>query len=219
MKHQKNSDITLVERRIRSIIREEIRKFRTYGIGDFDSAKFDKPTNWTKYRMARNKPFGGLWGTPTDEGSFGWTQWNERERFLAYDDDDYFEFVFKPNAKIYVIKTKEDIARLPQQWDSQAMRGKVDTLNYSVAMQYGCEFYPDFERISQKYDAIEYHHNADTGSCLYGWDCDCVLVLNPDAIEIVKHNTQERKGHEYHEKLAAKKYGREDEFDEMWDME
>lgn len=206
LQESRQSSLTISESRLREIISEEIRKFRTYGLGDFDSSRFNKPENWTRDRIVRNKPFGGLWGTPVDDDSYGWLKWNENERYLAYDDDDYFEFTFKPNAKIYVIQSKKDIARLPQQWENPNMAGKVDDFYYDVAKKYGQEFYPDFEKIAEKYDGIEFHVNGETMDALYGWDCDSVLVLNPDAIEVVRHNEQEAKGYDYHRKLAGKKY-------------
>ena len=53
-------------------------------------------------------------------------------------------------------------------------------------------YYIDFEKcFDQGIDAIElkvfsYWDNADQSILywkLYGWDCDCILILNPDCIE------------------------------------
>ena len=189
----------LTESELYDIICEEVRKFRTYGLGDFDRVFFRKAEN-NKDRWPRNKPSGGLWATPVD-AEFGWLDWNKSETFMAYDDDDYFEFELKPDAKVYVIKSREDVARLPQQWDNKEM-----VKLFGDIRMYGSEFYPDFEKIGKKYDAIEYHLNDETYWALYGWDCDSILVLNPDAIEIVRRNSHERMGHEYHKKLASERY-------------
>ena len=43
----------------------------------------------------------------------------------------------------------------------------------------------DFEKIYQKYDAVEINISSDymLYYFLYGWDCDSVLVMNPDVIK------------------------------------
>ena len=190
--------IRLTESELCDIICEEVRKFRTYGLGGFNKDFFKKAEN--NKRWPRNKPIGGLWATPVD-AELGWLEWNRRERFMAYDDDDYFEFTLKPDARVYVIKSREDVANLPQLWDNKEM---VKLFGY--IRSYDSEFYPDFEKIGEEYDAIEFHENGDTYWALSGWDCDCMLVLNPDAIEIVKNNPHKAMGQEYHARLGRERY-------------
>jgi len=52
----------------------------------------------------------------------------------------------------------------------------------------------DFEKIKESYDAIELLISKDQRLYykLYGWDCDCILVLNKDAIEEVKPHERNR---------------------------
>ena len=55
--------------------------------------------------------------------------------------------------------------------------------------------YIDFEKaVASGIDAIELHISDDTGSnisqqlyyLLYGWDCDSILIMNPDIIQEVR---------------------------------
>ena len=210
-KKRKNENVVrLTESDIYYIIYEAVRNYRTYGLGNFDKALFKRAEN-NKDRWPRNKPKGGLWASPVD-ADFGWLDWNKREMFMAYEDDDYFEFVFKDDARIYTIDSREDVARLPQQWDNEEM-----VKLFGDIRRYGSEFYPDFEKISEEYDAIEYHMNNETYWALYGWDCDSVLVLNPDAIEVVKSNSREAKGHRHYQDLASEKYKDEKGYDDDYE--
>ena len=42
----------------------------------------------------------------------------------------------------------------------------------------------DFEKLAQEYDAIEVLISGDPGLYyeLYGWDCDSILIMNPEII-------------------------------------
>ena len=60
-----------------------------------------------------------------------------------------------------------------------------------VLPKYKSEFYMptwivlDFEKLSHKYDAIEVNISSDDELYykLYGWDCDSILVMNPDVVQ------------------------------------
>ena len=52
----------------------------------------------------------------------------------------------------------------------------------------------DFELLTYEYDAIELHLSEDNSrgdfmECLYwvlyGWDCDSILIMNPDVVEVL----------------------------------
>jgi len=46
----------------------------------------------------------------------------------------------------------------------------------------------DFESMKKDYDAIKfnYDNNPSLYWDLYGWDCDCILVLNKNVIVILE---------------------------------
>lgn len=133
----------------------------TYGCGKkFDIAKF-KPI---KNRMFV-KPEGGLWASPVGS-SYGWREWCEAESFGNLSHNFTFEF----EGNVFVINSCADATRMP--W--------IEEHRYIK--------YPDFEKmVSLGYDAIFLTENGQVETrfgepSLYGWDCECVLVMNPSGV-------------------------------------
>ena len=131
----------------------------SYGLGDlFDPAKF------MPVRTHYVKPTGGLWASPVD-ASYGWRDWCEQESFG--DLSTSFRVWFTGN--ILVIDCYEDLRKLPWQ----------ETVGRSI---------PDYEQIAQSgVDAIHLTERGQwatrlSAPSLYGWDCECVLIINPAGI-------------------------------------
>lgn len=150
-------------------------EYISYGLGQFDVYKFNKIKN-IEYL---NKPKGGLWASPID-AKHGWKDWCEAEDFRDCKEDNSFRFTLKDNAKVYYINSIIDCKNMPQ-------------LQYDLGFKENM-IYPDFEKMKQiGIDAIQFNLSNDTKSsfcdglywALYGWDCDCILVLNKDVIELL----------------------------------
>jgi len=127
-----------------------------------------------------NKPDGGLWASPNNSGR-SWLNWLEENGYLI-DPTEFFLFTLSDSAKVYHIYTRADVEALPRQ---QLPEPYHSILKDSI--------FPDFEALlNSGYDAIEFHLSeepkADKGIgfglyfSLYGWDCDSLLVLNPQKI-------------------------------------
>ena len=129
------------------------------------------------------KPEGGLWASPVD-APFGWKEWCEREHFRENSEDNSFKFVVKDESKIIHIRDVKDLEKLPKQKDI-----------YGIGSHEASTCYLDFEKIQKDYDGIELHLSEEKKSVetfcnglyfkLYGWDCDSILILNDNAIEVV----------------------------------
>lgn len=143
-----------------------------YGNDHFDESLFCRIRN----REYSNKPFGGLWASP-EESDITWKEWCDFEEFRKYDENDCFKFKLKPNAKVLVLECKDDLANLP--------RVEVDLTYISMNIDI------DFEKLAEDYDAImvyirrgkEYFDSLYHE--LYGWDCDTLLVMNKEIIEVI----------------------------------
>lgn len=73
-------------------------------------------------------------------------------------------------AKILVINNIKLLDKLPQNEENHIVNKLFVTL--------------DFEKLSRQYDAIEVLISEDNRlyELLYGWDCDSILVMNPNVI-------------------------------------
>lgn len=147
------------------------KKYIHYGHKKFERIMFCPIRNQECF----TKPHGGLWASPVD-AKFGWSGWCAREEFRECSDDNSFTFTLSEKAVVVHIRSIKDLDCLPQ----------VDS-TYKMWCQL------DFERLLEiGIDAIELHlSEEDTqGLCvceglywsLYGWDCDSILIMNPDVI-------------------------------------
>jgi hypothetical protein len=141
-----------------------------YGHKEFNKERFTKVTNehcWVK-------PNGGLWASPVD-AKFGWKDWCEAEMFRDCDEDNSFRFTLTEDSNVCHLYSVEDLHKLPRQSNCYIVS------NYCI----------DFEKlIEMGYDAVELHLSDDIETGLgnglywelYGWDCDSIVILNPDII-------------------------------------
>ena len=135
-----------------------------YGSSYFDPEKFISVKN----RDLMTKPTGGLWASPVD-AAWRWKQWCETERFEL--DSLSTHFIFEiTDSHILKISSESDM--------HQNLLWIQSSFSWTV----------DFERLSNKYDAIfltekgEQETRLTFPKSLYGWDCECVLVLNKKCI-------------------------------------
>lgn len=96
-------------------------------------------------------------------------------------DKNYFLFDFMPEANVIHITHPSDLEKIPH--IKNVRDGEVNIL-FEEALEQGI-------------DAIELHlelacmeDRKELQKCLRGWDCSCVLVLNPNSIENVFYNIE-----------------------------
>jgi len=145
-----------------------------YGAEAFYLDRFKKVNNADYF----SKPYGGFWASPVDAEN-GWKTWCENESFEPRGGlSKHFCFELAKDAKVYHIRKADDIYELP-------------LITYSL---FSDTLYIDFEKASKSWDAIEVHISDDPATdytkslywLLYGWDCDSILIMNPDIIKEVK---------------------------------
>ena len=141
------------------------KKYIHYGHKHFDRTLFIPIRNCPSF----TKPHGGLWASPVD-AEFGWKEWCKQEDFRECNLNNSFTFTLSENARVLTILSVAGAKCLPQVRNEFALPWWV---------------IPDFEKlVEQGYDAIELKLSNDWGlyQALYGWDCDSIVVLNPDVI-------------------------------------
>lgn len=143
-----------------------------YGTDHFDINKFQPIKN---LEWASTKPSGGLWASPVN-AERSWKIWCEDEDFCLNNLKTSFKFHLKDDARVFHLYRSDQLKKLP----------RYDTIFKSVW------YCIDFEKTMQEYDAIELHLSEEIRDDyleslyfkLYGWDCDSILIMNPEIIEV-----------------------------------
>jgi len=137
-----------------------------YGASQYDPNKF-APISDVPFR---NKPKGGLWTSPVDS-EYGWRDWCEAESWGDLTKSFEVEFT----GAVYVIDSMQDMNELP--W--------IECDGHSfISFQALCA-------MGFTYDAIHLTEKGQSDTrftyprSLYGWDCETVLVMNPDSIQAI----------------------------------
>lgn len=141
------------------------KRYIHYGHKFFDRNLFTPIRNC----IAFTKPYGGFWASPVD-AEFGWKDWCEREDFRECNLNNSFTFTLREDARVLTVLSVAGAKCLPQVQNEFALPWTV---------------LPDFEKLMELgYDAIEVKLSADWElyQALYGWDCDSILVMNPNVI-------------------------------------
>lgn len=128
------------------------------------------------------KPIGGLWSstyTPNEEYHSSWAEWCYFEQFFKHQLNRGVIFEFKKTARIFTVDSYIDLCNL------KTLAGKYDPtggmLHFSVGLNY--------EEAKNHFDVI---HLTERGQMetrfsmpdsLYGWDCECCLILDYDCID------------------------------------
>ena len=145
-----------------------------YGASEYDPDKF-KPVrnrNWIK-------PYGGLWSSPV-KTRYGWKEWCIEEEFRI--DVDHLDklFEFSIDGNIIHIHKYSDLEQLTWTEDSVITGNYV--LDFESMVESGIDAIHLTEQGQEKTRlGFGYASPLETKN-LYGWDCECVLVLNKEII-------------------------------------
>lgn len=153
----------------------------------YGSKKFDKKkvTCEKSGFTIPSKPKYGLWASPVDT-NWGWREWCAEERFRECDEEDSFMFSLTENAKILNIFSEDDI--LPYiirkegssfwtNWMGRPLKTSIiDGIDWGKI-------------ISDGYDAVELYNSIGLHDTVFNsWDCDSIVILNPDIVVERKKN-------------------------------
>lgn len=149
------------------------KRYIHYGTPAFSQNAFMPITNLG----AMNKPRGGLWASPV-EAKRGWFDWVMNNDFYPERLKRSFEFELSQNARVLEL-TPDNVWTLPLQNDAEKWM-----IDRSEVRPFGMVMGVDFEALAQEYDVLECSLSEYPSLywSLYGWDCDCILVLNPEVI-------------------------------------
>lgn len=150
-----------------------------FGHDHFDAESMDKIQN----RTLGVKPVGGIWASPID-AEYGWIDWNETEQFAECNLDNAFGFTLSDGARVLQITSHGQLMQIAEEYEAYIPFGMRD-----IAKMTGSVIL-DFEELAEDYDAIEVSISSDRQLYhdLYGWDCDSILVMNPDVVEEISRD-------------------------------
>lgn len=116
------------------------------------------------------KPLGGFWASRID-AVYGWRQWCDGED-EPWAEGTPFIFSLKEDTKVLHIRSVADIP------DHYIDPNTPCSIIRTVIL--------DFEKLAKEYDAIEIDAGRDSQLyyAFYGWDCDSILIFNPEIIVI-----------------------------------
>lgn len=157
--------------------------YRHFGSKTFHPEYFGKIVN----DPSRSKPYGGLWASRVD-ASHGWEEFCRCAHYQTKSLRKHFDFTLLPDANVYTIHSMKDLTALP-------MRENPNPAVYGM-------YLPDFEKcVRLGIDAVELAWYGDefrqagsgpVGNALRSWDCDSIVILNPDII-LTEEVTKQRK--------------------------
>lgn len=145
--------------------------FVHYGIKRLNLRKFRKPKN-----ISWNKPKNrtGLWASPLNS-NHSWYHAALEMGIRNHTPDECVKFKLKRNARVLVIDDVSDLLNLVY------FNPFGEGYSYMDAI--------DFEELTKTYDAIylteagQWRTRLSHPHHLYGWDCECILILNKHVIK------------------------------------
>lgn len=147
-----------------------------YGANSFNPEKFRPIENVPFF----SKPNGGLWTSPKN-AEYSWHQFCIENNYelpkLLYN----FEFIY--TGKTVVIDSANNLDELPMKTIEKL---EINGVCHEIKQI-------DFEVISNTVDAIHLTENGlretsrlfltdDNTYTFYGWDCECILIMNPNTV-------------------------------------
>lgn len=156
-----------------------------YGHSTFDINLF----NPIKNKRFGVKPVGGFWAS-RQNAKYGWKDWNKNEGFVICDKNNKISFTLKSDSHVLEIHSVQDVDNIIEKYHVDLPNDIGFTTMYGQLSDKPC--FIDFEKIAKDYDAIECFVSDDSGlyDKLYTWDCDSILILNPDIIEPILEKEQ-----------------------------
>lgn len=127
-----------------------------------------------KNREMFSKPTGGFWASRVN-ALYGWKDWCKDNDFRDCREDNCFRFSVSENANVLTINSVDDLKGLPKAKQPVPVESSL------------WDNYLDFEQLLLNgIDAVEVNISSDRDlyMVLYGWDCDSILIMNPDIVYV-----------------------------------
>lgn len=128
------------------------------------------------------KPKGGIWASPV-ECKYGWKEWCEKHEFENVDEMKAIEMEIDIE-KFIVIDKQSDLNKLS--WYMCIPGTRIEFIDFEKLVKEGIEGIYLTER-GEKETRFPYIFSGKFRN-MYGWDCECVLIMNERCVRKWKIN-------------------------------
>jgi len=146
-------------------------------------------------RNIRNwqKPEGGLWASREGDPD-GWEAWCRKEGYQLHLLEKHFSFSLVSGSRVLPLENETQLIDLPKQkpwqpkdlsWMETLRADQIPTPEQLDEWLSPNWCLLDFEILAKRYDAIEMINAGAFRSSLSLWDCNCILVMNPDVVQVM----------------------------------
>lgn len=143
----------------------------------YGATTFNPKTNFPiRNRNDWTKPRGGLWAS-REMATFGWKEWCEQAEYCDCKKEEAFKFILKDGAKVAVISNMTDLRRLPTT-ESDVSVHWTTLIDFEECLRQGI----DAIELCWYGDEYEAQKSDDMYFGLYAWDCDSIIILNPEVV-------------------------------------
>ena len=144
-----------------------------YGATEFDVDLFHPVRNGGV--LGKPMQGTGLWASRFGD-EYGWKAWCALNEFRKCDEENAFCFELADWAQVVLIEHPEQLESLPMDKAHRLDEGAFPFVDESVHL--------DFEKMFESgVDAIEIIWGSSLfGNFLWGWDCSCIFVMNPNIV-------------------------------------
>jgi len=145
-------------------------------------------------RNIRNwqKPEGGLWASREGDPD-GWEAWCRKEGYQLHLLEKHFSFSLVSGSRVLPLENETQLIDLPKQkpwqpkdlsWMETLRADQIPTPEQMDEWLRPNWCLLDFEKMAKSYDAIELVNAGAFRQSLNLWDCNCILVMNPDIVRV-----------------------------------
>lgn len=118
------------------------------------------------------KPEGGLWTSPLRDGTCGWIEWMQGERWCPVDEPEAWRLTVADDVELYTIDSVGDLEAITTA-PADPRWGPAGIMNHTI----------DWQGVFEDHDGIHLTREGQVATRftgretpdLYGWDCECVL--------------------------------------------
>ena len=160
-----------------------------YGADAFDPELFSPIRNstWNTKPMEGT----GLWASREND-PFGWSAWCRENRYSVQSLKQFFRFAVYADSDIIILEDTEQLETIPKtkpwkpkdlSWMETVEPGKIPSEEQLMQLYSPNPCYIAFEELVRNgIDAVELTNCGAFRDSLDIWDCNCILVMNPEII-------------------------------------